>query len=66
MNPHPNGYYGIFCFSQLILRMSSFSNLQVVEVDPSKEELFPGIKAMKEELQVVLNAVTVMFEVPWM
>ena len=59
MKPHPNGYYGIFCFGQLILLMSSFSNLQVVEIDPSKEELFPGITAMKEELQVVLNAVTV-------
>ena len=39
--------------------MSSFSNLQVVEIDPSKGELFPGITTMKEELQVVLNAVTV-------
>ena len=39
--------------------MSSFSNLQLVEIDPSKEELFPGITAMKEELQVVLNAVTI-------
>ena len=48
-----------FCFGQLILLMSSFSNMQVVEIDPSKEELFPGITAMKEELQVVLNAVTV-------
>ena len=36
-----------------------FLNLQVVEIDLSKEELFPGITAMKEELQVVLNAVTV-------
>ena len=36
-----------------------FLNLQVVEIDPSKEELFPGITTMKEELQVVLNAVTV-------
>ena len=31
----------------------------MVEIDPSKEELFPGITTMKEELQVVLNAVTV-------
>ena len=27
----------------------------MVEIDPSKEELFPGITAIKEELQVVLN-----------
>ena len=30
-----------------------------MEIDPSKEELFPGITAMKEELQVVLNPVAV-------
>ena len=45
--------------SKWLLWYFFFLNLQVVEIDPSKEELFPGITAMKEELQVVLNAVTV-------
>ena len=61
MKPHPNKWllWYFLLWPINIANVIFFLNLQVVEIDPSKEELFPGITAMKEELQVVLNAVTV-------